>query len=85
MELPVSMSRLEGFKLRVLSCNFKYLYDEGKEQFFLRKTSPIYQGAILICDLIMNKMIFLEVDGDNCRLKVTHMQNHGTSFQKINY
>lgn len=85
MDLPVSMSRLEGFKLRVLSCNFKYLYDAEREQFFLRKTSPIYQGAILICDLIMNKMIFLEVDGDNCRLKVTYMQNHGTSFQKINY
>lgn len=78
-----SAPRLEEFKQRVTSCNFKYLYDEKKREFFLRKTSPIYLGAITVCDVIMNKVIFTECDGDNCRLKVTHMRNHALSYQKI--
>lgn len=78
--ITVNAHRLEGFKQRILGSNYKYLYDEQKEQFFMRKTTPIYEGAIVLCDMIMNKIIFIEVDGENCRLKVTHMKNHGLSF-----
>lgn len=82
--ITVSPTRLEAFKRRVLSSNYKYLYDDLRGQFFMRKTTPIYEGAIVISDLIMNKIIFMEVvDGENCRLRVTHMKNHGLSYQKI--
>lgn len=81
--INVDAARLEGFKRRVLSSNYKYLYDEGNGQFFMRKSTPIYEGAIVLCDMIMNKIMFMEVDGENCRLRVTHMKNHGLSFQKL--
>ena len=78
-----SATSLESFKLRVINSNYKYLYDEKKQHFFLRKTVPVYPGAAVISDLILNKMIFMEVNGDNTRLKVTQMKNHGLSFQKL--
>lgn len=81
--LAVSAPRLETFKHRVIGCNFKYLYNEERRQFFMRKAVPICPGTIAICDVILNKMIFLEVDGDRCRLRVTHLKNHGLSFQKL--
>lgn len=81
--VTVSAPRLEGFKQRLLSSNYKYLYDEQKREFFMRKTTPIYDGAIVLCDMIMSKILFMEVDGENCRLRVTHMKNHGLSFQKM--
>lgn len=81
--VAVSAARLEGFKQRLLSSNYKYLYDEQKREFFMRKTTPIYDGAIVLCDMIMSKILFMEVDGESCRLRVTHMKNHGLSFQKI--
>ena len=64
----------------MVGSNYKYLYDEATHQFFVRKTTPIYTGTFAVSDLIMNKIIFLEIDGDNARLKVTHMKNHGMSF-----
>lgn len=69
----VSADRLEGYRQRVLSCNFRYLYDENKQEFFLRKSTPIQRGSIVISDMVMNKIIFVEIRGEKCRLKVTHM------------
>lgn len=78
-----SATSIENFKQRVRNCNYKYLYDEKAKHFYLRKMAPIYAGAAVITDLILNKIIFAEVRGDNTRLKVTSMKNHGTSFQKL--
>ena len=71
---------IEGFKLRVTNSNYKFLYDEKKANFYVRKMQPVYTGAIVISDLILNKMIFMEVRGEETRLKVTQMKNHGLSF-----
>lgn len=73
-------SSIESFKLRVINSNYKYLYDEKQQHFYLRKTVPVYPGAAVVSDLILNKMIFMEVKGDSTRLKVTNMKNHGLSF-----
>ena len=75
-----SATSIESFKLRVINNNYKYLYDEKQQQFFLRKTVPVYPGAAVVSDLILNKMIFVEVKGDSTRLKVTNMKNHGLSY-----
>lgn len=82
-DVVVDPERMEGFKQRVLSSNYRYLYDEQREEFFLRKSTPIQRGAIVISDMVMKKIIFLEMRQGKCRLKVTHMKNHGMSFQKI--
>lgn len=78
-----SSASIESFKLRVINSNYKYLYDEKQQHFYLRKTVPVYPGAAVISDLILNKMIFVEVKGDDTRLKVTLMRNHGLSYQKV--
>lgn len=75
-----SATSIDNFKQRVRNCNYKYLYDEKAKHFYLRKQAPVYAGAAVITDLILNKIIFIEIKGDNTRLKVTNMKNHGTSF-----